>query len=125
MAKKSMFSGASKTADKVKTKQETNKSTQTQPPAALQAMVWYKKEDWDTLLEMFTDTEKLPPNYETWLKRAEDKKTEVEALGCTVLKVYIDPTNFKGWCESKGLEMNSEARAQMAIEVAQAQSFSM
>lgn len=125
MAKKSMFSGSSKTADKIKAKQESDQQPQAQQPAALQAMVWYKEEDWDTLLEMFTDSEMLPPNYATWLKRAEDKKAEVEALGCKVLKVYVDPVNFKGWCESKGLEMNSEARAQMAIEVAQAQSFSL
>lgn len=120
-----MYSGSRKTAEKIKAKQDNDQSPQTQPPAALQAMVWYKEEDWDTLMEIFTDSEKLPPTYETWLQRAKEKQVEVEALGCKVLKVYIDPINFKGWCESKGFEMNSEARAQMAIEVAQAQSFNL
>ncbi len=120
MAKKSMFSGSGKTAAKLKAKQEPD-----QQEAALQALVWYKEEDWETLLEMFTDSDKLPQDYQQWLRLAEAKKAEIEALGCKVLKVYIDPVNFKGWCDSKGFEMNSEARAQLAIEVAQAQSFSL
>jgi hypothetical protein len=88
-------------------------------------MVWYKKEHWDTLKEMFADGDMLPPTYETWLKRAEAMKEEAQAEGDTVIKVFIDPELFPQWCEEKGLPMNSEARAQLALEVAQAQSFSL
>jgi hypothetical protein len=92
---------------------------------SIQAMVWYRKEEWETLKEMFVDGDKLPVTYEDWLSRAEQMKNEVQAAGDAVIKVYIDPETFPDWCKKKGLEMNSEARSQMAIEVAQAQSFSL
>jgi len=103
---------------------------QKEPPSmghqpSVQAMVWYKKEDWERLKEMFADAELLPKTYDDWLKRAEDMKTQVQADGDAVIKVFIDPETFPSWCEKKGLEMNAEARSQLAIEVAQAQSFSL
>ena len=96
---------------------KTPKAKQT----ALQAMVWYKEEDWDTLIELFTDSDLLPPTYAEWLARAEEKKEAVQQAGHTVIKIFIDPVTFPAWCTEKGMEMNAEARAQLAIEVAQAQ----
>jgi len=92
---------------------------------SVQAMVWYKEEDWQTLKEMFVDGDMLPKTYEDWLERAEEMKEKVQAQGDAVIKVYIDPQTFPQWCEKKGVEMNGEARSQLAIEVAQAQSFSL
>ncbi len=92
---------------------------------SVQAMVWYKEEDWQVLKEMFVDGEMLPKTYEDWLRRAEEMKEKVQAEGDAVIKVYIDPQTFPEWCEKKGLEMNAEARSQLAIEVAQTQSFSL
>lgn len=88
-------------------------------------MVWYKKEDWATLKELFVDGDKLPRNYQEWLTRAEEMQKQARAAGDAVIKVYIDPETFPEWCAKKGVAMDSEARSQLAIEVAQAQSFSM
>ncbi len=107
-------------------KQKKDQQPSPQQPAgqpSVQAMVWYKKEHWDTLKEMFEDGDMLPPTYEEWLKRAEAMKDQVQAAGDAVIKVFIDPDTFPAWCEKKGLPMNSEARSQLAIEVAQEQSF--
>ena len=90
----------------------------------IQAMVWYKEEDWDTLMELFPDSHLLPPSYEDWIGRAEEMKTKVEASGDVVIKVFIDPETFPAWCKEQGKEMNSESRAELAIRVAQQQSFS-
>lgn len=106
-----------------KTKKEKQSPTDHQP--MVQAMVWYKKEDWTTLRDMFVDTHLLPLTYEDWLQRAEAMKTQIQASGDAVIKVYIDPETFPQWCEDKGLVMDAEARSQLAIEVAQAQSFSL
>lgn len=105
-------------------------SKKTPQPAAdhqpsVQAMVWYKKEHWDTLIKMFTDAHLLPKTYEDWLARAEEMQAKVQAAGDAVIKVYIDPETFPEWCQKKGLQMDAEARSQLAIEVAQAQSFSL
>ncbi len=92
---------------------------------SVQAMVWYKEEHWPALKELFTDGDLLPATYAEWLQRAEAMKTEAQAAGDAVIKVFIDPETFPAWCEKKGLPMNSEARSQLAIEVAQAQSFQL
>ena len=113
---------------RAKQKSKNVTSDATDSPAhqpSVQAMVWYKKEDWQTLKDMFADGDMLPETYERWLERAEEMREQVQAQGDAVIKVYIDPQTFPEWCEKKGMEMNGEARSQLAIEVAQAQSFSL
>lgn len=96
----------------------------TQPPM-VQAMVWYREEDWDTLITLFADSHLLPKTYGDWLSRAEEMKARVQATGDIVIKVFIDPETFPAWCAQKGLKMDAEARSQLAIEMAQAQSFGL
>lgn len=113
---------------KIKETRQNNPSPpQPQPDRqpSVQAMVWYREEDWARLKEIFADGDLLPKSYADWLVRAEKMKKEAEAAGDAVIKVFIDPETFPAWCESKGIAMNSEARSQLAIEVAQAQSFSL
>lgn len=106
-----------------KAKQEDSSLPQEQP--MVQAMVWYKEEDWDLLKTLFADGDKLPLTYKDWLRRAEEMQQEIQAAGDAVIKVYIDPETFPKWCQDKGLAMDAEARSQLAIEVAQARSFSL
>lgn len=91
----------------------------------IQAMVWYKKEDWGTLMTIFTDTHMLPRTYEDWLQKAEEMSLKVQSQGHKVVKVYIDPETFPQWCESKNREPNAEARADLAIEVVNMQNFTL
>ena len=100
---------------------QTSQNPEQQP--SVQAMVWYKEEDWLTLKKMFVDGERLPESYQDWLSRAEDMKKQAQDAGDIVIKVYIDPQTFPEWCAQKGVAMDSEARSQLAIEVAQTQSF--
>jgi hypothetical protein len=97
-------------------------STPEQSPS-VKAMVWYREEHWETLVNLFTDADKLPKSYNDWHGRAVEMQERMQAEGHAVIKVYIDPETFPGWCESKGLSMDANARSQLAIEVAQAQSF--
>jgi len=101
---------------------EQNNSDNQAP--SIQAMVWYKEDDWDTLMELFPDSHLLPPSYEAWIGRAEEMKTKAEASGDVVIKVFIDPETFPAWCKEQGRGMNSESRAELAIRVAQQQNFS-
>ena len=101
-----------------------NTSDQSHQPT-IQAMVWYREEHWETLKTLFTDADRLPKTYSDWLQRAEQMKNQVQAAGDIVIKVFIDPETFPVWCKKKGLSMDAEARSQLAIEVAQSQSFSL
>ena len=91
----------------------------------IQAMVWYKEEDWDTLMTLFSDRHLLPKSFDDWLARAEEMLKKVEGRGDVVMKVFIDPETFPALCKEKGREMDSNARAELAIEVATQQSFSL
>jgi hypothetical protein len=123
MTKKKALAGSGKTATKMKEKQAGSEETSHQP--MLQAMVWYKEEHYQQLLGIFDDALLLPPSYDQWLVRAEEKKAEVEAAGDQVIKVFIDPETFPEWCAKKNLPRDANSRAELALEVAQAHSFSL
>jgi hypothetical protein len=123
MVKKKVQTGSGKTIAKLKEKAAKKMEPARQP--MIQAMVWYKEEHYPDLLKLFDDAELLPPTYQHWLARAEEKKAEVEAGGDQVIKVFIDPETFPEWCREKNLAKDANARAQLAIEIAQANSFSL
>ncbi len=83
----------------------------------IQAMVWYKQEDWDTLLTIFSDAHLLPKTYEEWLTKAEEMEKKIESQGDKVVKVYIDPATFPDWCKKNNRKTDAEARTDLAIEV--------
>lgn len=90
---------------------------------SIQAIVWYKEEDWEKLLGMFTDGHLLPKSHKDWLERAEKMVEQVEAGGDVVMKVFIDPETFPLWCKKKDRPMDMNARTDLAIEVATKQKF--
>ena len=124
MTKTKKGAGSGRTVAKLKEKQAQKREQSTGSPM-IQAMVWYKEEDYAKLLSLFDDAELLPPVYQDWLVRAEEKKSEVEAAGDQVIKVFIDPETFPQWCEERKMLLDAEARSQMAIEVAQAHAFTL
>ena len=125
MTKKKALAGSGKTAAKLKEKQANKEQQQPQQEPMLQAMVWYKEEHYPELLALFDDAELLPRTYGDWLARAEEKKAEVEAAGDQVMKVFIDPETFPEWCAKKNMPKDANSRAELALEVAQARSFSL
>lgn len=100
-----------------------NEANSEKKAPTIQAMVWYKEEDWEQLHAMFTDSHLLPQSYDDWLERAEKMVEQVEAAGDVVIKVFIDPETFPLWCKKKGREMDMNARTDLAIEVATKQRF--
>lgn len=125
MAKKKALAGAGKTVAKLKAKQADKRQGQINPQPSLQAMVWYKEEHYQPLLEMFTDKELLPKSFADWEVRAKAAKKEVEAAGDQVIKVFLEPETFAEWCKKNNCPPDAEARSQLAIEVAQSHSFSL
>jgi hypothetical protein len=83
-------------------------------PAEIIAMTWYRREDWERLLTVFADADRLPASYEQWLARAEAKCLEYESDGAAVEKVIIDPETFPVWCRKRELKADAEARARFA-----------
>jgi hypothetical protein len=124
MAKKKAPKNKEKSLPTRSQDQDTSAAELSSQPS-LQAMVWYKEEHYPELLKLFDDADLLPPKYQDWLTRAEEKKAEVEAAGDQVMKVFIDPQTFLEWCDKKNLPKDASARTELALEVAQARSFSL
>ncbi len=89
----------------------------------IQAMVWYREEDWQGLLDIFSDVDLLPATYEDWLSKANENLETAKKSGDVVVKVYIDPSNFSSWCAKRGKKLDAEARTQFAIEEVTSQQF--
>jgi hypothetical protein len=76
---------------------------------------WYRREDWNALLAIFVDAAKLP-TYDKWLRRAEQAEKEFKRQGTIAERVYLDPTEFAGWCVARGLKIDAAARMNFAAE---------
>ncbi|MFA5897910.1 MAG: hypothetical protein WC829_02235 [Hyphomicrobium sp.] len=79
---------------------------------------WYRPEDYPKLLGVFADADRLPATHADWLARAEQLEQQVRASGKRVERVYLDPDKFPAWCRERGLDINGQARAGYAAEVA-------
>jgi hypothetical protein len=79
-------------------------------------MPWYRREDWNVLLALFVDREKLPATYGKWLRRAVRAEKEFNRQGATAERVYLDPIKFSLWCVDRGTDLDAAARMSFAAE---------
>jgi hypothetical protein len=77
-------------------------------------IAWYRKEDYQRLLELFEDGQKLPATYEQWLQAANGLFERLKSQGVSVQRVYLYPNDFAAWCRSRGLNINADARMKYA-----------
>lgn len=75
---------------------------------------WYRREDWEELRSVLSDTRALPVSYGVWLRAAENVVDQTEKKGYRTIKVHIDPKVFPKWCQSRGLRADAKARRQYA-----------
>ncbi|RYZ64052.1 MAG: hypothetical protein EOP08_09760 [Proteobacteria bacterium] len=71
---------------------------------------WYRRATYDRVLEVMTDSERLPETYDAWLARAERAIEQARNVGLQTLKAHLDPDQFLVWCDEHDLEPNNFAR---------------
>ena len=81
-------------------------------------MVWYRAEDYDAILRIMTDRNKLPDSFHIWRMNAETGEKKLRREGHTIVRAFIDPETFPEWCRSRGLNINAKARMEFANLVA-------
>lgn len=74
-------------------------------------LAWYKKEDWNRLLEVSEDKSKIEETHDEWLKNAENAIKNFKKKGIKIEKVQIDLNELIRWCNERNLSLNGEARA--------------
>lgn len=75
------------------------------------SIAWFRKEDWQRWCEICPD---FQPDYNHWLRRAEAKFQELQALGKRLQKVVIEPAEFLEWSRVNGGKIDTYARAEFA-----------
>lgn len=87
------------------------------PPVT--ALPWYDRRDYPTLLELFSDPDKLPTTYDAWLERAEQVEHQLRRAGFCVARIWIRPGPFTAWCKERNVLPDQASRLTFANETAQ------
>ena len=77
---------------------------------------WYRREDWDRLLQIFPDRANLHDTYDEWLTDVRDGEKLVRREGNVVKRIIVDPDELAVWCASRGLEPVASARTEYVCE---------
>jgi hypothetical protein len=84
---------------------------------AVVGVAWYRLKQWQRLRAISTDADNLEDTYEEWLRQAEQKVAELNALGLFVEKVDVDVEQLIAWCNERGLELDGHARSTYVTEI--------
>ena len=79
-------------------------------------IAWWRREQWDRLLEISEDAEGQYDSYDEWEADAE-KNLAGGANGIAGEKVDIDVEELLAWCNENGLTVNGQSRAQYVTKV--------
>ncbi len=80
------------------------------------AVAWYRKEQWDDLLRVSEDRDKLEATYEEWLIEGRKILKRLRRAGMEVRTVDVDVENLVRWCQERELRINGQSRASYAAE---------
>src|SRR5260370_42671197 len=72
---------------------------------------------WQQLLEVAADPERLEKTYQEWLAVAEQACEKMEASGIAIAKVPVNVQGLIDWCRKRNLPIDGKARAQYVVEV--------
>ncbi|ACN13843.1 hypothetical protein HRM2_07290 [Desulforapulum autotrophicum HRM2] len=77
----------------------------------ISGLAWYRKSQWDKLLEVSEDSDKLEETFEEWLQGAEEFVKNFDTPGVVIKKIDIDVKELIIWCASKNISVNSASRS--------------
>jgi hypothetical protein len=77
---------------------------------------WYRREQWPELRSFAADADKLEETYDEWLAGANKVLEDLRYKGIRAEKVDVEIYELSAWCKSRGLPLDSDARATFAGE---------
>jgi hypothetical protein len=75
-------------------------------------VAWYRKDQWDRLRSLASDSDKLASTYEQWLATAETRFRDLTALGHRPRRIDVDVEVLWAWCCANGRKLDGPARAE-------------
>jgi hypothetical protein len=79
---------------------------------------WYRRDDYEALLALFTDPNKMPATFDEWLSHAESIEKQLRTAGLAVVRIWLRPGPFEAWCKERGLQPDQWARLNFVNEAA-------
>jgi len=77
-------------------------------------VAWYQPDQWQKLLAVSVDKDKLEETYEEWVQDAERVIKELRRQGLYIVKVNVNVEELVAWCQKKKIPVNGEARSRYA-----------
>ena len=78
-------------------------------------IAWYRREQWNRLLEVSADREDLEDSYDEWLTFAEASLNKVKQQRVIIHKIDVDIDELVQWCRSQNRPVNMETRTEYVI----------
>lgn len=86
------------------------------PSVRIVTAVWYRREDYPLIKQIMADRDRLPVTYDLWEKQAEELESHLLGRGFDVMRVELDPQEFRSWCVLRGLRLDVDSRQTFATE---------
>ena len=80
------------------------------------ALAWFRREQWDRLLEVSEDRDHLEKTFEEWVEVAQQKYDELKNLGYDIKKVDVDVEELVRWCLARDRPVDADARSEFPID---------
>lgn len=74
-------------------------------------IAWYKPQQWERLLQISTDRDKLETTYEEWIQFAKKSVREMQEIGIRTKKIVVDTEKLLLWCNQHKYKVDAEARS--------------
>lgn len=85
-------------------------------PRRIIGLPWYRRENYPAIRQTMADPHVLASTYEQWLAAAENNESVGRQAGLEIVRIMIEPEEFKAWCLAHGMEPDSAARTKYASE---------
>ena len=97
----------------MKIKKRKRKANDT--PGSHIGVAWYRREQWDRLLEISSDRDELEDTYDEWQAMAEANLRKLAQHGYVLHKVDIDVEELLRWCNSQNRSVDGGARSEFTV----------
>ena len=97
----------------MKIKKRKRKANDT--PGSHIGVAWYRREQWDRLLEISSDRDELEDTYDEWQAMAEENLRKLAQHGYVLHKVDIDVEELLRWCNSQNRSVDGGARSEFTV----------
>ena len=78
-------------------------------------VAWYRREQWQRLLEISLDRDGLEDTYDAWQVTAQKSMRKLSRQGYIVRKIDIDVEELLSWCHSHRRPVDGKARSEFAV----------